>query len=182
VQDRSSPGSELSQPVRLKDGRVLEVRLLHPEDAPGLVHLFARLSPQAIRRRFFGSKKQLTAAEAAFFAGVDQRANVAICAVEPSSVERPIVAVGRFHATEPGRAELALVVEQSYQGSGLGRYLLTHLLSIAEENGLEALEGYVLIENKPMRHLLETAGRPLQLRQRADALAFELRLHQPAGA
>jgi RimJ/RimL family protein N-acetyltransferase len=162
--------------VRLEDGRPLEVRPLRPADAPALVLFFGQLSPQDVRRRFFGPKKELTVKEATRLAGVDQRSNVAICAVEPGPVGGRLVAVGRFHATGPGRAELALAVSHVYQGTGLGRELLTRLLHIARDNGLEVLEAQVLAENAPMLHLLSTAGRPFTIRQRGDVLTFELRL------
>jgi RimJ/RimL family protein N-acetyltransferase len=168
-------------PIRLTDGRTVEGRRLRAEDAPGLVQLFSQLSPQDIRRRFFGPRKELTIEEADRLAGVDQRTNVALCAVESAAADDRLIAVGRFHSTGPGRAELALAVAHSYQDTGLGRQLLARLLQIAQEQHLDVLEGQVLAENKPMLHLLQTAGHPLVLRLRGDVLSFELEVREDQG-
>ena len=56
---------------------------------------------------------------------------------------------------EPHTAEIAIVVVDEYQGRGLGSLLLDLLITIARKNGLDALCGYVLPENRAMIRLLK---------------------------
>ena len=66
-----------------------------------------------------------------------------------------IVAGGRYVAIQPGKAEVAFVVTDEYQGHGIGAALLRHLTLIARARGLYALFAEVLSENRPMLRVFE---------------------------
>lgn len=51
---------------------------------------------------------------------------------------------------QPGRAELAFVVIDAYQGQGIGTMLMRHLLAIARQAGLSELTAEVLSDNAAM--------------------------------
>jgi len=63
------------------------------------------------------------------------------------------------YADESG-AELTLLVEDAYQGHGLGRRLLMELIAAASGHGFLTLLAEVLPDNERMLRLLESAGPP----------------------
>src|SRR5258708_40308684 len=63
-----------------------------------------------------------------------------------------------MHVLDPGVAELAFLVEDDWQGRGLGRALTDVLLVLGRERGLVELRATVLSENERMRRLLTSFG------------------------
>jgi acetyltransferase len=168
-------------PFRLRDARVVWIRPLQSEDASRLVDLCGRLSQGTLRRRFFRSVVRCDPLEAASLAAVDQVQRVALGVVAAPARDAPILAVGRFHAEDPERAEMALLVEDTYQHVGLGRLLLSQLLREASRRRVRVLEGHVLYDNRPMLQLLRTSGRPLEVRwDGGDVLSIQLSVHKRA--
>jgi acetyltransferase len=165
----------------LRDGRDVWLRPLAASDAPALMALYERLSPQSIRRRFMQLVPACKPADAEALAAVDQVERVAIAVVPDTSERDRIIAVGRFHGDGSERAELAMLVEDDYQHTGLGRLLLARLLEEAERRGLRVLDGIVQYDNQPMLRLLRTSDRQLEVTWHGgDTLDF--RLHVTAAA
>jgi acetyltransferase len=50
------------------------------------------------------------------------------------------------------------VVDDKYQGKGLGKKLLDMLIAVAEEKGLESIYGVVLPDNAGMINLAKNLG------------------------
>jgi acetyltransferase len=70
-----------------------------------------------------------------------------------------IIAVGRLTKLHTGgEAEFALVVSDRYQGQGLGTELLRRLLSVARDEGIQRVVGYVLLENSAMQGVCKKLG------------------------
>jgi GNAT superfamily N-acetyltransferase len=161
----------------LADNRMVRVRPIRPEDADGLVDLFGRLSRETVRRRFFTGAKEADPQEAAHFATVDGSDRLALVATAfpPPSGADVIVAVARYDRTEPDQAEAALLVQDSYQGRGLGRILLRRLVQLAHARGIRELHALLLPENVRALRLLETSGHPLAVRREEGLLHCVLR-------
>lgn len=169
------------EPLYLADTRRVWLRPLSFADASRLVDLCQRISPESRRRRFLRSTVPCDAREAERLASVDQEERVAVAVVPCLATDAPIIGVGRFHTESSKRAELALLVDDPYQGVGIGRLLLNRLAVQAFRQGLHVLEGHVLYDNQPMLHLLRTSGHPVQVRwDGGDVLSVELELGQPA--
>ena len=60
--------------------------------------------------------------------------------------------------SEPGKAEVAFVVIDAYQGQGIGTMLTRHLVNLAREAGLKELTAEVLRENMAMSNVLGKCG------------------------
>jgi RimJ/RimL family protein N-acetyltransferase len=58
----------------------------------------------------------------------------------------------------PGTAEIAFAVVDEYQGQGIGRALLRHLITLARNAGLKELVAEVLPDNLPMLKVFERSG------------------------
>lgn len=150
--------AELESVARLGDGSHVRVRPIRPDDEARLVALFERLSPRTIYQRFFTTYRQLPSAWYRDFANVDYRARMALVAEDVGPAGR-LRGVARWEpADTPDTAELAIVVEDEWQGRGLGTVLLEHLFEAAARRGIRRLCADVLAENDGMLRLLRRVG------------------------
>ena len=146
--------------LTLCDGVVVPVRTISPDDAPALQRLHSRLSEQSIRTRFFSSMKKLSDQQAKHFADVDGINRYALVALDPEKQEE-IIAVVRF--TREGstdKAEYAALVEDYWQGRGVGLSMTRRLIDEARDRGIYALYGLVMPENRRMLKLLRSLDLP----------------------
>jgi ribosomal protein S18 acetylase RimI-like enzyme len=134
----------------LGDGRQIEVRALRREDEADMLAAVGKTSAQSLQRRFFVMKRHFSDKEVAFFLDVDFKNHVAIVAVAEERGGKVIVGGGRYIVFEPGRAEMAFVVIDAWQGRGIGSILMRHLVGIATDAGLKELTAEVLPENAAM--------------------------------
>jgi GNAT superfamily N-acetyltransferase len=143
--------------VLLSDGVAVRVRAIGPDDADGLRCFHSRLSHESIVLRFFGPHPRLSDPEVERFTHVDGVDRVALVAVLASE----IVAVARYdRPTGAEEAEVAFVVDDAYQGRGLGTILLQHLAETARAHGIRRLSADTLSENFRMLHVFRDAGFP----------------------
>ena len=135
-----------------------------------------RTSPQSLQRRFFVMKRHFSDKERAFFMDIDFKNHVAIVAVAEEANRKVIVGGGRYIVFEPGRAEMAFVVIDTWQGRGLGSILMRHLVKFANEAGLQELTAEVLPENAAMRKVFEKFGFKPAARRDPQTLHLVLKL------
>jgi L-amino acid N-acyltransferase YncA len=157
-----------SRECQLADGRTVVLRLAGPDDAPAITRLYLELSPESFYRRFNTERSApaLVAQLASFNNG-----DACLIAAAPSNPGR-VVAEARYVPIAPGTAELALTVHDSYQGGGLGRFLLDALVERARAEGLERLRAVVLLANTPMLRLLQSYGWALAAPTEDFSVAF----------
>jgi GNAT superfamily N-acetyltransferase len=134
----------------LRDGSPVEVRALRPEDEADMLAALDQTSPQSLQRRFFAMKRHFSDKERAFFMDIDFSDHVALVVQAAQAGRDIIVGGGRYIVFEPGRAEMAFVVIDAWQGRGVGSILMRHLGRIAADAGLHELTAEVLSENKAM--------------------------------
>jgi RimJ/RimL family protein N-acetyltransferase len=143
---------------RLRDGSRIEIRALRPDDRDDMLAAVDRTSVQSLQRRFFVPKRGFSDKEIAFFMNIDFTSHVALVA-QIDEDGRPVIAGGgRYIVTQPGRAELAFVVVDCYQGKGIATALMRHLLAIARDAGLKELTAEVLPENAAMLKVFSGFG------------------------
>jgi len=161
---------------RLRDGRMVEIRALVPEDKPGLLAAINHTSSQSLYRRFFGAKREFSEKERAFFLNIDFVNHVALVAVVEEAGRADIVAGGRYIVVRPGTAEIAFVVIDDYQGQGIGAALLRHLAILARDAGLKEFTAEVLPENIPMLKTFEKSGLQMGTKRESGTVHVTLRL------
>ena len=139
--------------VPVGDG--LSLRLIRPDDAPGLIALHDRLSLHTSYQRFFAAMRRLPPDWARYLANVDYRTRLAVV-IERAGADGPeLIGVGRYEPTaQPDTAEVALVVQDGWQGKGLGEILLRELIAAATVRGIRRFRAYVLSDNVRMLRLL----------------------------
>jgi RimJ/RimL family protein N-acetyltransferase len=142
----------------LRDGSQVEIRALRPEDEPAMLAAIESTSAQSLQRRFFVMKRHFSEKERAFFMNIDCKNHVAIIALAEDAGRKVIVGGGRYIVFEPGRAEMAFLVVDGWQGRGVGSILMRHLVKLASDAELRELTAEVLTQNVAMRKIFENFG------------------------
>jgi RimJ/RimL family protein N-acetyltransferase len=111
------------------------------------------------------------------FCIIDYTKEMLILAIKQSENQdqEEVVGVGQYGIDEGAHsAEVAFVVRDDYQRKGIGTELLTYLTFLARKQGLLGFTAEVLMENKPMLHIFESAG--FDLEKRISDQVYELRM------
>ena len=148
---------ELEETITLGAGRTLLLRPIRPEDGPTLEHMFAQLSPEDVRLRFFTPMRELPPSLLARLTQIDYDREMAFVLIDRKTGE--LVGVSRI-STDPDniRAEFAISVLSNLKGRGLGRLLMDRLIACAKTRGTREIEGDVLEENTRMLALCRELG------------------------
>jgi|SRR5919106_2410391 GNAT superfamily N-acetyltransferase len=147
--------------VALRDGTMVRIRPIVPEDKDHLVDGFRRLSPESRYRRFLSPIDELTPDMLRELTEVDYRDRFAYVAFA-LDVGGPALGIGVARYVrlwgEPEVAEAAVTVVDDYQDRGLGTLLLQALGAVALENGIERFRAYALDSNRPLQELAARLG------------------------
>ena len=134
--------------VTLGNGASVRLRPIRPDDEPRLMALSDRLSPRTLYERFF-SVRRLRPEEAHAFANVDYRQRMAVVAEVDTGHEPELIGVARYGCSDgETTADLGLVVEDGWQGLGLGSILLEEICRAGEQQGITQFSADVLTENR----------------------------------
>ncbi|HEX9075761.1 MAG TPA: GNAT family N-acetyltransferase [Anaerolineae bacterium] len=147
--------------VELGNGITVNLRAIRPDDAPRLQVFFTKLSPQSAFFRFLTSWKELAREKAEYLACVDYQKRMALVATIELGGQHQIIALASYAQLSPpeaGMAEAAVVVQDRYQGIGLGTILLQHLAALARMNNIYTFVGTVHAENTRMLQWLQNSG------------------------
>jgi len=161
--------------LALRDGMCVPVRGIRAEDAGALQRLVGRSSDRSVKLRFFGHLKELSDEMAGHFADVDGRYQFALVALDPEDTGE-IVGVVRYAREGDDAAEYAALIEDRFQGRGLGIGLTRGLIEAARENGIGHLYALVMRENKVMLNLLRSLDLPERKRWQDGAERVEIDL------
>ena len=148
---------ELEGTATLRDGTVIRLRPVRPEDEPLLQDLAAHMNPDDLRLRFFTSITTLPHQLLARLSQLDYDRAMALIA-QPADAARALGVV-RFSADPDNRrAEFAVAVRSDWKGRGLGYLLMTRIIEVARGRGIAEIFGEVLRENEPMLRVARTLG------------------------
>jgi GNAT superfamily N-acetyltransferase len=162
---------------RLREGGLVHIRSIRPSDRNELIAAFERTSDQTRYLRFFAPKKGITEADLDFSLNVDSVNHVALAAIlEENDARQVLVGAGRYVVSVGLEAELALMVDDAHQGLGIGTQLLRHLILIARQAGLQALEAEVLSANTPMLAVFKHCGLRITTRHETGVVRVRLDL------
>ena len=133
----------------LRDGSTILLRPIKEDDAQRWLDFLFRLGDSANYVDFHYSYKQMQLEDAYRFCNVDYKDTFAVVAEVIRGQRKNIIAFGRYYRL-PGKraAEVTFVVEDTYQGKGIGTKLLELLVMAARDNDISILEADVLAENR----------------------------------
>ena len=138
-------------------------RPIKPTDEALQRAFFYSLSDRSVYYRFFNIVKAMPHEKIQPYVNIDYQEEMAIVGLlgEPGDYE--LIAIGRFK-TDPAdnRAEIAFVVRDDWQNRGIGSHLMSKLIEIALEFGIDGFKAEILAENKYMMHVMHKCGYPVQ--------------------
>jgi GNAT superfamily N-acetyltransferase len=127
-------------------------RPVRADDDVRLERMWPRMSPDTVYRRFHSPVRGLPRATVRHLVEVDHDLREAVVA----EVGAEVVGVARYDRSpaDPAGAEFAVVVEDAWQGVGVGRQLLVELTALAARRGVERLTATVQLDNDRMVWLI----------------------------
>jgi acetyltransferase len=167
---------------QLRDGTPLTIRPICPEDEPLMVKFHGTLSEQSVYFRYFLPLKlehrvtheRLTRI---CFNDYDREIAILVTRQAPEVNEEEILGVGRlFKAHGINEAEFAILINDQWQGHGLGTHLLGLLVDIGRKEGLERIIGHVLPDNYSMLKVCKKVGFALKYDSFAEDMRAEFTL------
>ncbi len=162
--------------VKLRDGSLMRLRPIKPGDDKKLLSLFYRLSPDTVFLRFHHALTQMSKKEVRHFCTVDYDDSFALVATAGEGRKERIVGVIRYYRLPPGDvAETGIVVEDSYQGKGIGSHLIKQIAEVAREKGIRRLQGEVIPGNQAVMKLVKNSG--FKVGRELDSGVYHVILH-----
>ncbi|PKN62722.1 MAG: GNAT family N-acetyltransferase [Deltaproteobacteria bacterium HGW-Deltaproteobacteria-15] len=155
----------------LRDQRPLIIRAVHPDDKGLIIDTIGRVGAESIYRRFFGPKK-FTESDLKQATEVDFVNVVALVAVLEKDGKDHVAGGGRYvRIGGTGQtAEVAFLIEDAFQGLGIGSRLFKHLVSIGRDSGIARFEAEVLPSNEAMLRVFARGGVPVTRTMTRDSI------------
>lgn len=169
------------KPSTLKNGGVVTIRPIRPEDEPLLIKFHQALSERSVELRYFEPLKlSLRTAHERLtrICFIDYDRELALVVEHKAIDESPgIIAIGRLSKLR-GRneAELAVLVDDRYQHQGMGTELYRRLIAVAREEKLERVVCTILAENLDMIAICRKLNFQVQSDMQDGTVHAELRL------
>ena len=149
---------EEERDAQLPAGERMLVRPVRMTDEELLQDLFYRLSNDSTYKRFMGHKKAHPHEEMAALVDLDAEDSVGIvvCADDEG---RQIVGMARYDVDPATNlADIAFVVQDEWQGRGVGTLLMKTMAEIGRARGLDGFTADVLAGNKSMMMVFHRSG------------------------
>ncbi len=158
------PASIASQHV-FRNGLKVRFRAVKPSDEEAMRRLFYRFSGRTIYRRFFYPIKTMPHKRMQAYVNIDYQQELSIVGLIKENDQDVIIAEARYAKDEHiALGEVAFIVDERFQGLGIGRYIYNKLIRLAKERGLTGFTAEVLHENTEMMRVFEKGDLPVEAR------------------
>ncbi|MCG8687497.1 MAG: GNAT family N-acetyltransferase [Desulfobacterales bacterium] len=148
-----------------KGGKTVRFRAMKPSDEEAMRRFFYRCSREMVFYRFFYSIKTMSHDKMQEYVNVDYANEFSVVGFGGKKGEGKMIAEARLVTSEDGdMGEVAFLIDETYQGVGVGTYLMELLISEGRNRGLKSLSAQVLSDNQPMIKVFEKSGLPLESR------------------
>ncbi|MBI2230270.1 MAG: GNAT family N-acetyltransferase, partial [Deltaproteobacteria bacterium] len=115
----------------LRDGSTATVRTTRPDDKKALTAFFGSLSDQSKIQRFFSRAVPSARFIESFCDCSNPRAAFSLVVFRLAESKARIIAAGSYIGRNETTAEIALTVDDAFQGKGIGTLLLERLALLA---------------------------------------------------
>jgi len=153
------------------DGRIVHVHPVSQGDTEVLSALYTRASPRSRYLRFFSACVAVDREVQRIVARSDD--HVALVAEHDGLA----VGVASCEILNGAQAEIAILVDDAWQGEGIGSLLIEHLAAVARRAGIQELVGDVLASNVTM--LRASASLAPGIARQHDEDPSVVRIHIP---
>ena len=159
-----------------KDGSQVIIRPVRPEDEIRMIRFHKTLSSDTVYFRYLrllSLDQRIRHERLSQMCFVDYDRQMGLVVTEKKDgQDEDILAICRFVRLPDGKnADFAVVVSDLYQGKGLGKLAMEHLIRIARAEGLDKLTGIIHPENTPMLQLCGKLGFTLTKDPGGDVIA-----------
>lgn len=147
--------------LTLRDGTTAQVRVAGPEDRDALdalLDFFRRLSPGSRWRRFFSPAPPSPEQIASLCRSPYPQSGVSLVVTRTQGGEPRVIATGCYQAKGQRTAEVALAVDDAFQGKGLGTLLLERLALLAVRHGFTHFWAVTHADNQAMHEVFQESG------------------------
>lgn len=152
-------GLQYKENVLLKNGQGLIFKPATPNDIPKVESFMTRVSQESLRMRFMASISYVSSEVIKELCSGDFKDSGCLLAVTGNDSNSKVVGLGNYIATGNGHtAEVAFLIEDDYQGKGIGTLLLERLAGLAAANGFVEFEAEVLPDNQQMINVFKSSG------------------------
>jgi acetate---CoA ligase (ADP-forming) len=156
----------------LKDGSTATVRVATAGDAPAVADFFHRLSPESRQHRFFSIAEPSTELVKSLCNSSNPRAQLTLVITRITEGHEVIIGAGSYIRRDDKSAEVAMAVEDRFQGKGIGAHLLERLALLAARAGFTRFWAITHLDNRGMIEVFRHSGFPLT--ERFDSGYLEL--------
>jgi acetyltransferase len=151
--------TELARSVRLRDGTLVSVRPIRPEDHAIEREFVRNLSADSKYFRFMSALGELPESMLNRFTHIDYDREMALIALVCENGRETEIGVARYVADDTGSGcEFAVAIADAWQHRGLGAILLLDLIAAARRYGFTCMHGIVLATNAGMLGLAHALG------------------------
>lgn len=160
----SSQPQSIDKSVCLKSGQTLILRRAQPPDAAALKQLSNTFSAQTIYSIMFKSLHTFSPTVLERYTVSDDPCRLTIVAQfendlnKISALPPHLVGVAHYWLAEDDTSNMTIAVGDPWQGQGVGKALLEHLLQLARQAGIHRMRTFYGNDNRAMRALLEHSG------------------------
>jgi GNAT superfamily N-acetyltransferase len=152
-------------------------RPLETGDHDRLREMLHRSSPTSVFRRFFTLLPRDDDLVLRPIVDVDHDRHEELVAVAGGEI---VALAGYFRsAADPAEADVAVIVEDGWQGHGIGRELFGALGKMAWHRGITRFSGTILAENAPALQFLRALATDLTLERHGAEVQFTVPLDRP---
>ncbi len=145
--------------VLLRDGSGITLRMATPEDAAAVRGFVSEVSDESRYFRFMGGVSYVSKTVIDGMCTNDPSDQANILAVFGDDKNGRVIGIGNYVSLAVRHAaEVAFLVDDKYQGKGIGTLLLERLAGIAAANGFVEFEAEMLSANDKMMTVFRDAG------------------------
>jgi GNAT superfamily N-acetyltransferase len=143
----------------LRDGTVVLIRPLRPEDREREEEFLRAMSPDAKRLRFLCSFREASPELVDQLMDVDYDKRMAYVALAHEDGHLREAGISRYSASNDGElCECAVTVGEHWRHRGLAVLLMRHLIDMARKHGFRQMYSVDAADNQPMQELAAYLG------------------------